>query len=934
MARPFQPTESKKLFVGRKRELEQIDGVLVGGQPQWVIQIHGDGGIGKTRLLESLRDEVRKGGRKKTWRCTDLIDFYKTSNRTTFGLLAEIARQLGRECFPKFEKQREASWEVLTTNPDPSLYQDAVHRVTNAFFEDWRQLLKDGAHFLLLFDTCEEMHDLAGWVMQTLLPELLKIQQEIQAENGAAASADFHLQTVTVWAGRDPLPFPAECEKYLLSIELSPLSLAEVKEFFKLAQWFPRKLKLAQLEQLNIRCGGRPLYVALSCDWLKNGVGVIDDLLGNHVPFEEKLISWISPLKNPQSDAILNAALAWQRMEAGLLAKLLAIAENDARSLLHELGQFSFVKYRPPEKSFEGSFQLHDEMRDLVKQRFWLLASDLTVKKRLQEIIEWYKTRIGKPDLLEGKERPKTDEERALLAEYAYYECERDPNAGSQVGERLFKRSIHYIDLAFCELLNHEISRFEDKLSNARKDQLRFQQALVAFRKDDYAWANQLWHSLLRRRDCDQKLQGTCLMMLVESQSYTGDYQEALAHAEEAEKVYHAFLQQNDLEIERRNLIVKELGQLYHNWGYAYRVKGQLDEALKYYEKALAQGGTEKNIARILNNIGYVYFLQGDTEKAATYVGKALHIRQQLGIAYELGLGSNTLGMIMEGMGRIEDAADLYRKAYNCFEAAGSDRGLALVQISLGRLMRITNNFDQALGYLQTAARVLEKKGDTAYLIVALNEIGCAYRQQATAEAQAETATRAKAADYLEQSLKLSKQINNYQAIADNLDDLQILHSQWAQALKKLSRHKESESCLNQAIKYGREAEAIAKEHGLKTILANILANVERASGESDFEKQDYEKAFKHFLNSCHLIAEAATDRGRFAMQLQQRLTDNANRLQQKLHALPAQEEAEYAKKILSWMNGFSDEANSQLAVLRTFLQETMRLSQLAFTAF
>jgi hypothetical protein len=57
MSRPFQPTESKSLFVGRERELKQITGILDSGKPaRWLIQIHGDGGIGKTRLLESLRD--------------------------------------------------------------------------------------------------------------------------------------------------------------------------------------------------------------------------------------------------------------------------------------------------------------------------------------------------------------------------------------------------------------------------------------------------------------------------------------------------------------------------------------------------------------------------------------------------------------------------------------------------------------------------------------------------------------------------------------------------------------------------------------------------------------------------------------------------------------------------------------------------------------
>ena len=58
MARHFQPTDSKSFFVGRKRELEQIDGVLVGGQPQWVIQIQSDVGIGKTRRLEFLCDQA------------------------------------------------------------------------------------------------------------------------------------------------------------------------------------------------------------------------------------------------------------------------------------------------------------------------------------------------------------------------------------------------------------------------------------------------------------------------------------------------------------------------------------------------------------------------------------------------------------------------------------------------------------------------------------------------------------------------------------------------------------------------------------------------------------------------------------------------------------------------------------------------------------
>jgi tetratricopeptide (TPR) repeat protein len=927
MARQFQPTDSKHLFVGRERELEQMARILEEGQSQWLIQIHGDGGIGKTHLLESLRDTVGRGGKKKTWRCTDLIDFHKASLQTAFGLLAEIAQQFGREHFKNFEEQREVYGKVLTTHPDASLYQEAVHGIADGFFKDWRKLMENGVHALLLFDTCEEMHDLASWVTEAMLPQLLKIQQEFQAEKGEAETGSLEIrpQTFVALAGRALLPFPEKMKPHILTLHLEPLSLAEVKEFFRQAKWYPGKIKPLQLKQLNERCGGRPLYLALSYDWLRNGLGLIDDLTGNHAPFGEKLVSWILRLKDVESDVISAAALAWRRLEPGLLAKLLAISENKVLTLFRKLSQFSFVKYRPPAEGFAGNFQLHDEMRDLVKRHLWTRESAWTTKAMLHEVIEWYKTRIGNPDLLAGKELPRTDEMRALLAEYVYYQCELDPNAGSHLGEALFKNAVHYLDLAFCDLLNHEISRFEKSLANDRIDQLRFQQALVAFRKDDYPWARQLWRSLIRRPDCDKKLQATSHLMLVELEGYTGDYDEAFEHAQAAENIFKDLLQQTTLAPSLRELMEKELGQNYKNWGYIYRVKGQWDQALAYYHKALERGGSQKNLARTLNDIGFVHFLQGDAEKAATYVGKALQIRHQLGIAYESGLGHNTLGMIMESMGRIEEAAELFRKAHLYFEASGSARGLALAQINLGRLFRRTNDFDKALKYLMAAKEVLETKGDKAYLIVALNEIGCAHRQQAALEA------RQLAEKYLQESLDLSEKIKNKQSTADNLEDFQILYCQWGRDLKKQGNIEQGEAYLKIAEDYGRSAWEIAEAHGL----TNIMAKIERSSGDVDFEKQDYEKAFWHFFRACELMARAASEKGGPAVQYQRRLAENANRLQQKLHALPKSEQTQkYAEKVLAWIDDVPQDIREPLFLLKTFVTETLQINRYPLALF
>jgi tetratricopeptide (TPR) repeat protein len=364
--------------------------------------------------------------------------------------------------------------------------------------------------------------------------------------------------------------------------------------------------------------------------------------------------------------------------------------------------------------------------------------------------------------------------------------------------------------------------------------------------------------------------------------------------------------------------VEREIAQVYSNWGYIYRVKGQLEQALHYYQQALEQGGSQKNIARTLNNIGFVHFLNGDTEKAVTYVGKALHMRQQLGIAYESGLSNNTLGMIMENMGRVNEAANLFHKAYYYFEASYSDRGLALAQINLGRLYRHAHDFDKAFHYLMAARKVLEAKGDMAYLSVTLNEIGCAYRQQATAKA------RQLAEKYLLESLELSRKIDNHQSIADNLEDLHILYCQWGRDLKKQGNLQEAEEYFRKSEECGREAKVIAELQRL----TNILAKVERTAGDIDFERQDYEKAFWHFFTACELMAKAANEKGGYALQFQRRLTENASRLQQRLQALPQQEGTQYAKKILAWIENLPQEIRERLLVLQTFLYETLQLNQ------
>ena len=74
----------------------------------------------------------------------------------------------------------------------------------------------------------------------------------------------------------------------------------------------------------------------------------------------------------------------------------------------------------------------------------------------------------------------------------------------------------------------------------AQRDDLDFRDGLVAFRREEYARAGTLWHSLVRRPQVADTVKATTLMQLVELDSYTGRPDEAIQHAQEAEKLYIA----------------------------------------------------------------------------------------------------------------------------------------------------------------------------------------------------------------------------------------------------------------------------------------------------------------------------------------------------------------------------------------------------------
>lgn len=925
MSQSFKPTESKSFFKGRQEELGLFEDMIYGRGSEWILHLPGPGGIGKTRLLEQMRDRCQSVPEAVVTK--RMVDFFLPANQTAFGLMQGIATQLGTEQFRQFDEARKTYESILQHEPDPGERMDASKNVSEAFLSGLKQMLDLNYRIVLLFDTCEEMRGTEPWLLDSFLNDLLMLKTGpdlARAENEETLNEDEPFRVTVVIAGRKRIDFSSKpYAEYAVTRELKPFEFSEMLEYFRDGGIDQESIGDNELAQLHALSTGLPLYVALIFDWLRNDVGTVQELLSvqDNTPFNIKLISWIPQrLRNSQGRAILYTALAWRRMEPSLMSRMLEIELAEANQILRDLRSFSFVKYRPPseEEHFSGSFQLHDEMRHLILTYIWPKEGLQTKEELLRIVVKWYEEIID-PELIKAIRLPDgtsgrlIDEERSLLIEYLYYTCQVNLAAAAKLHRSLFDNAIYYQDIGFAELLNLELERFRDSLPRENCDRLDNGKAVIALRRESFDIASRLWQRLLYQTDLDPELRAFILVRMSELRAYTGQSKDPAEDASQAIEIYEQLIEQASSEEEKRRLL-GELAHAYNNRGFAHRTMNRLDEALSDYERALRLPCSPKYKAKILNNKGFVYFLKADLIKARTDVGKALKIRLELKIPYELGFGYNTMGIIMEHSGRFKEAADFYRRAFSEMKVARSQRGEAMVLLNQGRLARVINNFPDAEKHLTTARNISEKIKDNSTLIDALNELGCVYRERA----EPDDLQKAKLA--FQASLEMSRKHNNLHKQADNLEDMSLFYYNWGVLAKRQGNMTESDTLLNLAQENAILAGNIAKEREY----SYIEAKSQRTLGELAFERGRFDEAFDMYLQSCVLTAQAVQAHQESQVLMRRRFEEMADRLQERLQQLDPEDTIAQINRLLPKLDQYPGELSDILAGARLYLDAAL----------
>ncbi|MGZ5129279.1 MAG: tetratricopeptide repeat protein [Actinomycetota bacterium] len=147
------------------------------------------------------------------------------------------------------------------------------------------------------------------------------------------------------------------------------------------------------------------------------------------------------------------------------------------------------------------------------------------------------------------------------------------------------------------------------------------------------------------------------------------------------------------------------LAHAYYMLDWAYMDLGRPEKAI-YSERALAiyQGLNDlPGQAVVYNNLGAFAYYQGRWAEALEYYEKGREARGRTGDAVSAAMGTSNIGEILSDQGRLEEAEPLFRAALRVWSAAGFRAGVADATIHLGRVASRSERFDEALTLFEWA---------------------------------------------------------------------------------------------------------------------------------------------------------------------------------------------------------------------------------------
>ncbi|MCP4107085.1 MAG: ATP-binding protein [Desulfobacteraceae bacterium] len=705
-------------FIGRESELSRIKKYIEELGETRIIFIHGEGGIGKTRLLQEIYAEYRH---QKDIRVTDIFDFDDQKFLSPENMSRKIADIIDQETFEPFLTAQIDYYKMQAAGVShEKLKEESLN--LNRKFTDCLNIVSKLKRFILFFDTTDHLEEEKGvWQdIEEKIPHLKNVVLLIAGRNAKSLGESLrkkHFDNVEI-------------------IDLKPLS-AEDSQLYLQKKQEQKSITVEPdlAEKLLLFSDGRPILIDLAVEWRTRGISLewiqlSDEEQREH--FEKYIVSHIKDIRRPMDQLALLMSCIYP-LNAEMISELLK--EEDASKLFEEALTYVFVKQLP-----NGYLSLHDEMRRMVNKYIWPEVDPAYVRRR------WYSERILKyisgeikthtNNIQNYKEELKQIEkkypEKTLELSLKIQEAEQhllelrqqqvthtlltDIDEGIKIFAKAFDDAkTHY---PFREILLNQIEQYIDRLSTEQQYELNTRKVKYLLYKGEYLQGKEIVEDILKW-NISPELRVDMLTQIGNIEMRIGNYKSGIFHFKEAVQI------SEDNKFEESDESKPYLMRARHALGWGYRMIGNYDKAIEEYQAAhelsiILYDKTEE--AWILNDLAVAYSHDGKITTALNYAIQARELWQELDEKEGLGAFYHVYSEINTKLHKWNDVISFSEKALDIFKASGNFDWLYRIYILLGNCYLRRSDINVIEGDISTVDQDL-KRAET-YILKAIDSKG------------------------------------------------------------------------------------------------------------------------------------------------------------------------------------------------------------------
>lgn len=216
----------------------------------------------------------------------------------------------------------------------------------------------------------------------------------------------------------------------------------------------------------------------------------------------------------------------------------------------------------------------------------------------------------------------------------------------------------------------------------------------------------------------------------------------------------------------------------------AFKDMGEYEDAIQVGNDALdlVRGEECREEATALNVLGTVHVNKGMYDRALEYLRKSREIRMRIGHKKGVAASHNNIGIVCYYSGEYDKALEHWRTSRGIWEEIGDESSIPDGHANEGVAYAAKGEYDKALDHMKRALESKEKMGALANIVSQLGNIGNVLSEQGDYDA---------ALDYFEKSLNIARKLGDQRSIAlasANTGRLQLLMGEYDKALENLER--------------------------------------------------------------------------------------------------------------------------------------------------